>query len=173
MTVPKDWDLVNRCSVILLNYVVSLSFWNCVCEAPLAETWEANTVFARGGCIWFTNGVWEVHKPVQRRQTPLQSTSRALPPWEWCPQKPRSRSRTWAHLLQHLPYALHAHSPRQEAIFFFKSNCLHNLSWSCLSYWQLFLCSSLCLAARTGRTSSGLRFCLPHCANFLSANKVI
>lgn len=85
----------------------------------LAETKEDKQMLVfQGVCTGFR--VWEAHKPAQRRQPVLQSTSPALPPLEWCPQKLRFLSRTSTCLHQHLPYIPHTKSTGQEVIFFFK-----------------------------------------------------
>lgn len=174
VTGGKAWVPLSCCWAVLLNHAASSSLWNRLCEAPLtlspcrSLTGEANAVSREGGCIWFRSRAWEVHAPAQRRQAVLQSTSRALPPLEQT-EIPLQDSDS-------PPSASSLCSPRQLTQTggnVFISNTLHNLSWSCLSYWQLFPCSSLRLAAHAGRTSSALRFCLPPCADFLSANKVI
>lgn len=151
---------------------------HCLHEAPLPIcpcknlTGEVNAGFCKKFCIYFTNGVQEVHKPAQRRQRALQSTSWALPPLEWCPQNPRSPPGLRLASSGIFPI-LPTPTPSYRRQFFLKSSSLHTLSWSCFSYWQLFPCSSLRLAAPTGTTSSALRFCPPRCADFHSANKVI
>lgn len=170
-----DWDPVSCCWAVLLNHVLSLSLWNCLHEASLPIYPCKNlTGEAKRGLqeIFYPFHKWSAGCAQTSTEKATNSTIHLLgfATLGVVPSEPKDSGLP--------PLTSSLCSPHQLALtgdrfFFKKSNSLHTLSWSCFSYWQLLPCSSLRLAARTGRTSSALRFCLPHCADFHSANKVI